>query len=140
MVSGEEQNNATMLNVQVQLGEIKGILQTLVSEHARRLADSEEAARRLRVDLTAVKDESSKALADFMKDVQLRWENGTREGSKAFAELTGTLSAHTTTIADIKEDVRTVQDKQHNALAKASTVLSPIIAVGALIWSIVTNH
>lgn len=141
MVStGEEQNTATLVAVQIALGEIKGILQTIVTEHARRITDNEETVRKLRIDLNAVKDEAARSVADLADKIQKKWDEGTREGSKAFAEITGTLSSHTTTINDLKEDVHSVQDKQHNGLSRAAIVVSPVVSVGALIWSILSSH
>lgn len=141
MSTGEDQTtNVTLVSVQVALGRIEGILQTIVTEHARRISDNEETTRKLRADLTAVKDEAAKALADYSREIQKKWDDGTREGMKAFSEVTGTLASHTTTINDIKEDVRSVQDKQHNGLSRAAVILSPVISVGALIWSIVIHH
>jgi histidinol dehydrogenase len=140
-MSGEDQtNNAVLVQVQIQLGKIEGILSTLVTEHARRIADAEDVSRKLRTDLTAVKDEGAKALADFAEKVQKRWEDTNKDTAQTAANLAGTISAHETTIQDIKNDVSGIQDKQHNGLSRAAIIVSPLVSVGALLWSIISNH
>jgi len=103
--------------IHVQLGEIKGILSTIVTEHARRITDQESVTRQLRTDLTAVNSELTTKITGVDNKV-----------------ITNTAN-----IAELQKDVTETRTKQEAALPKAAQIMSPLIAAGSLIWAFIVG-
>jgi hypothetical protein len=95
---------ATIVQVQVSLGEIKGILTTSLAENARRIQNVENVGISLRKDLT---------------------------------DIANTTVTHTANISDIRGDVAEIRDRVHNGLSKSALILSPVVAIAALIWNVI---
>lgn len=108
----EDNNNLTQLRVDV--GEIKGILVTVVAAHAERLGKVEADDRQMRIDLTAVKNNADMA-------------------HSALALL---VEANKNKIAEVAVDTQEVKDKQNGATQRTVLILSPFIAIGSLVWNI----
>lgn len=104
-----------MGSVYVQLGEIKGILSTIVSEHARRLTDQELISRQMRVDMTAMN-------TDLSGKINV---------------VDGKTSTNTVHIAELRADLVDANNKSNAALPRTAQILSPIIAAGSLIWAFI---
>lgn len=109
----EDNNNLTQLRVDV--GEIKGILVTVVAAHAERISKVESENRQLRVDLTAVRNNADASIA-------------------ALALL---VEANKNKIAEVAVDTQEVKDKQNSTAQRTTMVLSPVIAAGALAWNVI---
>lgn len=127
----------TLVAVQIQLSEIKGILSTVVGEHSRRITDTESANRQLRIDLTAVKDEGQQALTMAINAVNQRFNDNAEKGNAVLREVDGKINTNTNNIIDLKADVQEVKDKQNATLGKTVMILSPIIATAALAWNMI---
>lgn len=127
----------TLVAVQVQLGEIKGILTTVVNEHSRRIAESEAFGRQLRIDLTAVNDNAIKRTADLKAEVNTMAETGRKEGNLILQELNTKVTTNTNHIHELREDQKEIKEKQNATFGRVMLVLSPIIAAAALLWNVV---
>lgn len=110
-------DSAGMVAVHSQLGKIEGILSTIVTEHARRITDQEGVSRQLRIDLTAVNMDLN---------------------SKVGAVDTRVVT-NTANILELKGDVQETKDKQNAALPRTAQIMSPLIAVGSLIWAVIVG-
>lgn len=137
---GADRNFNLLMQIQAQQGKIEGILQTVVTEHARRLGDLDLSNRQLRVDLTAVKDEGERRIAGLSDRIQIKWDSAVTDGSKKYSDVMSVLAEHKSELFNIKQDVKVLEDNGHNLLSKAAIVLSPVVSVGALLWSILSNH
>lgn len=106
------ENNITQ--VRIDIGELKGILNTTVVSQGEKINDLGHKHETLRRDVDSVKD----ILVEKINAV-------------------GTVAnTNTESIKNIREDVKQVQDKQNGTVGKVTLVLSPIIATFALIWAI----
>lgn len=137
--TGEDNNASTLVAVQIQLGEIKGILQTVVSEHARRLSDLDTSNKQMRIDLTAVKDEGERRVGALNDRIQLKWDQAVSDGSSKYSDVMSVLAEHKSELFNVKQDVKILEDKQHNAWTRVAMVVSPIVAVGSFIYTIIVN-
>lgn len=106
-----------MTSVHSQLGKIEGILSTLMTELNRRVSDQERASNQLRVDLTAVNTELNAKINAV--------------GTK--------VTTNTANISEIKGDTQEVKDKQNAALPRTAQIMSPLVAVGSLLWAIIVG-
>jgi hypothetical protein len=106
-----------MGSVYVQLGEIKGILSTIVSEHARRLTDQEIISRQMRTDMTAMNTDLSGKINS----------------------VDGKTAINATHITELRADMVEANNKANAALPRTAQIMSPIVAVGALIWSFIVG-
>jgi hypothetical protein len=104
--------------MQVQLGKIEGILTTLVTEHARRITDQESISRQMRTDMTAMNTDHSGKINS----------------------VDGKTSINTTHISELRADVMEANTKSNAALPRTAQILSPIVAVGSLIWAIIVGN
>jgi len=101
-----------------QLGEIKGIISTLVTEHARRLTDQEIISRQMRTDMTAM-------------NTDLNGKIGAVDGKTAIN------AAH---ITELRADMVDANNKANAAMPRTAQILSPVIAIGALVWSFIVGN
>ena len=130
----------SLVGVQVQLGEIKGILQTVVTEHARRLGTLDDATKQLRVDLTSVKEEAQRAIAALDLKYQQKWDDASRQGIERLERMNKEATTAEGRIKENTDDIKEIKDKQNNSWTRTALVLSPIIAVAALLWNIYVNY
>lgn len=100
--------------VRVDIGEIKGIMNTIVLSHGEQIRGLTDGQKQLRTDLTAVKDNATLAINNVSTVANAASEN----------------------IKDIREDVKSINDKQNATFGKVLQALSPIIATFALIWAV----
>ena len=112
MAESADQN--TLTQVRVDISEIKGIMNTIVLSHGEQIRGLNDGQKQLRVDLTAVKDNATKEITAVSVVANAAAEN----------------------IKDIREDVKSVNEKQNATFGKVLQVVSPIIAAGALIWAV----
>lgn len=106
------ENNITQ--VRIDIGELKGILNTTVVSQGEKISDLGHKHETLRRDVDSVKD----VLVEKINAV-------------------GTIAnTNTESIKNIREDVKQVQEKQNATFGKVIQVLSPIFAAFALIWAI----
>lgn len=127
----------TLVAVQIQLSEIKGILSTVVGEHSRRITDNEAVGRQLRIDLTAVNDNSIKRTNDLRQEINVMAENGRKEGNLTINAISERVTTNSNHITELKDDVKETKDRQNATFGKVVMVLSPILAVAALAWNVI---
>ncbi|ALY09292.1 membrane protein [Arthrobacter phage Nellie] len=111
MVSTESDNYT---QIRVDIGELKGILTTVITEHGRRITDIEQNAVRLRTDLTAVKDEITKEVTSVSTRVT------TNSGD----------------ISNIREDVKNLFDRAGQSFPRTTAVIALIVAAGGFLWNV----
>lgn len=104
----------TYTQIRVDIGELKGILTTVVTEHGRRIQDAETEQKQFRTDLTNVKEKAA--------------ENVT--------EVSTRVTSNTEHIRDIRGDVQTINDKMNGSVNRAIQILSPLIATAAFGYAI----
>jgi phosphotransferase system IIA component len=107
------ENNITQ--VRIDIGELKGILNTVVTTHAEQIRDVKVGQVQLRSDLTAVKDNAVAAIA----------------------AVATTASTNSENIKDMRDDIKKVEEKQNATFGKTLMILSPILAAAALLWNII---
>lgn len=107
-------NAGVMVQIQVQLGVLQGTVNTLLTALGNRVTNNEEETKQLRVDLTAVKD----------------------NGIAADESLRNSITQNTSAIAELRSDVAKVEQKQDNSWVKTGAILSPFVAVAALVWNV----
>jgi histidinol dehydrogenase len=115
METGDEHNTVTQ--VRIDIAKIEGMLTQVILDHSRRIDANDADIKLVRNDLSAVKDNGNSALSALSARVDVSIDN----------------------IKDIRTDVSAIQTRLDNALAKSITVLSPIIAIGTLIYTIVAQ-
>lgn len=125
MGTSEEISSTLLTGMQIQLGRIEGTLNTIVTEHARRIGDTEQNTRQLRTDLDAVKNEATKHTNDL----------STRLIEK-IATVDTKTNTNTNKITDIQSDVQEVKDKQNGSWQKVWTVLAFVVAGASAAWNI----
>ena len=135
-VSDGESPIAGYIRVNEQLGEIKGILNTIVAEHARRLTDLDSETKQLRVDLTAVKDEAAKAIVSLSDRIQTKWDEASSRGNLELNRITADMATMNSSITENRQDIKDLNDKNHNSLSRVTVVVSTVVAVLALVWQI----
>lgn len=113
----ETDQHNILTNVRLDLSEIKGTLNTIVTVHAEQIRNQGEQIKQLRIDLTSVKDEAAREMNSVLSIANRNSEN----------------------IKDIREDVKTINDRQNAATGKVFQIVSPVAAVGALIWSFIVG-
>jgi esterase/lipase len=115
METGDEHNTVTQ--VRIDIAKIEGMLTQVILDHSRRIEDNAGDIKQVRNDLTAVKDQSNNSVSNLSARVDVSIDN----------------------IKDIRSDISSIQLRLDNALAKSAVVLSPIIAIGTLIYTIVVQ-
>lgn len=135
-VSDGESPIAGYIRVNEQLGEIKGILNTIVAEHARRLTDLDSETKQLRVDLTAVKDEAAKAIVSLSDRIQTKWDDATSRGNIELNKITSEMATMNSSIIENRQDIKDLNEKNHSSLSRFTVVVSTVVAVLALVWQI----
>lgn len=106
------ENNITQ--VRIDIGELKGILNTTVVSQGEKINDLSSKQELQRRDMDSVKD----ILTEKINAV-------------------GTIAnTNTESIKNIREDVKQVQEKQNATFGKVVQVLSPIFAAFALVWAV----
>ena len=123
--NSDEISSTLLTGMQIQLGRIEGTLNTIVTEHARRIADTEVNQRQLRTDLDAVKNEAAKQTNDL----------STRLVEK-IAAVDTKANTNTNNISAITTDVQEVKDKQNGSWQKVWTVLAFVVAGVSAAWNI----
>jgi hypothetical protein len=100
--------------VRVDIGELKGILNTTVVTHSDKIRDLEQTQEIQRRDMNSVKDTLIEKI-----------------------NVVGTVaSTNTNEISNLRDDMRQVQEKQNATFGKVMQVFGPIIAGLALVLSI----
>lgn len=132
----ETQNNDVLVGMQIQLGEIKGILNTIVTEHARRISDLDKSHVQMRFDLTAIKTEAKKDVGDLAEKLNNMAIKSHEDGGKILQELNKDITTNKNNIAELRGDIIEVKDKQNAGFGKVVMILSPILAFVALLWNI----
>lgn len=132
----EASNSNILVALQVQLGEIKGILNTIVTEHARRISDLDAGTRQLRLDLDTVKTDAKKeveALNDKLMNMAIK---GQEDGAKHLTMLNEAIITNRNNIAEVKEDVKELKTKGEASWGKVLGVLALVVAAASAIWQI----
>jgi len=111
MVSTESDNYT---QIRVDIGELKGILTTVITEHGRRITDTEQKVSQLRTDLTAVKEEVTKEVT----------------------AVSTRVTTNTGDISNIREDIKTLFDRASQNFPRATAVSALIIALGGFLWNV----
>jgi len=111
------------------VAEIKGILNTRVVTQAEDIRDLKQNHGTLRYDLDRVKENAAKDTTDAKAEMVDRINVVAAIGA-----------ANTNAIVDIRSDVTKVEDKQNATFGKVVQVLSPIVAVLALIWAVLGGN
>ena len=129
-------NSTVLVAIQIQIGEIKGILNTLVTEHARRIGDNETDIRKLRTDLDAVKNEAKKDLDVAVGKFNDKFSEGSEKGNKLLHTLNTDITTNKNNIAELRSDVVEVKEKQNSSMNRVLAVLASIVAGASLIWNV----
>ena len=129
-------SEANMVSIQIQLGRIEGTLNTIVSEHGRRILDTEGSTRQLRFDLTAVKENATREVTELATKIADVFEKAKAEGNETRRQIEERVTTNKNNIEEIRGDVQELKDKQNAAFGKAMLIVSPLIAVAALIWNV----
>lgn len=129
-------SNSLLMSMQIQLGEIKGILNTIVTEHARRLSDQESNARQLRNDLDAVKSEAKKDVVDLSNKINDIISNAKEAGNKNLATVTENIVTNKNHISEIRTDVQEIRDKANGSWQRVTGILALIVAAGSVFWQV----
>jgi len=124
--TGEEISSTLLTGMQIQLGRIEGTLNTIVTEHARRIGDTEMNQRQLRTDLDAVKNEAAKQTTDLSTKLV-----------EKIAMVDTKATTNTSNISAMVTDIQEVKDKQNGSWQKVWTVLAFAVASAGLLWNVV---
>lgn len=131
-----DDNNSVLVQMQIQLGEIKGILNTIVTEHARRLADQESNSRQMRLDLDAVKNEANKGIETLNDKLMQMAIKGQEDGAKHLTNLNEAITTNKNHIAEIRGDVTELKSHNSASWGKVMSVVAVLVSVAALIWQV----
>lgn len=127
-------DNRVLVQMQIQLGEIKGILNTIVTEHARRLTDQESSTRQLRNDLDAVKSEAKKDVIDLANKIADTINVAKEAGNKNLSLVTEGITTNRNHIAEIRSDVAEVKEKANGAWGRVVGILALAISAASVLW------
>ena len=127
------------ITVQNQLFEIKGILNTIVAEHARRLTGLDVTTRDLRNDLTIVKENTSKDIATLRTEVQTKWEEGAKQGNLELNRINLELTKLENGRKENREDIQEIREKANQTWPRTMAVLSLIATVGMFVLSAISR-
>lgn len=130
----EASNSNILVALQVQLGEIKGILNTIVTEHARRISDLDAGTRQLRLDLDAVKGEAKKAvdgLNDKLMDMAIK---GQEDGAKHLSVINEGITTNRNNISQVKEDVTELKGRSDASWGKIVGLLALLASGASVLW------
>lgn len=105
----------TITQVRVDIGELKGILNTVVISHAGLIKDLQSGQDKLRVDLTAVKDNANDAI-------------------QKVAQVANTNTAN---IITLTSDVKDVENKQNSSGTRVLAVIAGIVGAAGLLWNVI---
>lgn len=130
----EASNSNILVALQVQLGEIKGILNTIVSEHARRISDLDAGTRQLRFDLDAVKTEAKKDTEALNEKLMQMAIKAGEEGAKHLTHLNEGITTNRNNLSELRDDVTELKTHNNATWGKVLGVLGTITAGVALIW------
>lgn len=123
----------SLLTLQVQLGKIEGILQTIVAEHARRLSDLDENAKQLRNDLTAVKENAAREIASLRDNAQAKWDDANKAGLVELKRINEAITNLENGRRENREDIQEIRNRQAQNWPRVLSVLSLIIACGMFV-------
>lgn len=129
----------SLVAVQNQLWEIKGILQTLVTEHARRLGVLDDTQSQLRNDLTVVKETAAKEIATLRESFQARWEEGQRAGNAELQRVNRELTNLENGRKENRDDIQEIRQKAAQTWPRTVSVLSALAAVGVFVLDILSK-
>lgn len=127
-------SNNVLIQMQIQLGEIKGILNTIVTEHARRLTDQESNTRQLRTDLDAVKSEAKKDVIDLANKIADTINVAKEAGNKNLSTITEGITTNRNNIAELRSDITEVKEKANGAWGRVVGILALAISAASVLW------
>lgn len=125
-----------LVQMQIQLGEIKGILNTIVTEHARRLADQESNSRQMRMDLDAVKNEANKGIETLNDKLMQMAIKGQEDGARHLATINEGITTNRNNIAEVKGDVAELKSHNNASWGKVISVVAILVSGAALVWQV----
>lgn len=103
----DENSSATLIQVRVDIGVLQGTINTLLTEHGRRIQENTTTSEKLRSDLTIINE-----------------------------RLTKEVTANTENIKNVRADVTEVQEKQNGISGKLMQFGGLVVAALALAYSI----
>lgn len=106
--------NDTITGLRLDIARLEGMLTAFLSDGLRRIEGIEKSTDNLRNDLTSVKDNCRAEIA----------------------VVANTASLNAQSIKDIRDDIKEVNEKMNGSLGRASLIISPLIAVLALLWNV----
>lgn len=125
-----------LVQMQIQLGEIKGILNTIVTEHARRLADQESNSRQMRMDLDAVKNEANKGIETLNDKLMQMAIKGQEDGARHLTAINEGITTNRNNIAEVKGDVAELKSHNNASWGKVISVVAILVSGAALVWQV----
>lgn len=125
-----------LVQMQIQLGEIKGILNTIVTEHARRLADQESNSRQMRMDLDAVKNEANKGIETLNDKLMQMAIKGQEDGARHLTTINEGITTNRNNIAEVKGDVAELKSHNNASWGKVISVVAILVSGAALVWQV----
>lgn len=111
--------------VRLDIAELKGMVNVVINEHTRRIAEQETVAKQLRTDLTAVNDNIHQRINTLME-----------QGNQRGGEMQQAITTNQANITDIKADIVEIQNRQVGTGLRLASYTSPVISFFALLISI----
>ena len=140
MDNGADQSNTvSWITVQNQLFEIKGILNTLVTEHARRLTALDDGQVQLRNDLTIIKETAARDVSTLREKWEAKWEEGQRAGQAELTRINRDLTNLENGRKENREDIQELRDRSAQTWPRTLAVISALAAVGMFIIGVVNK-
>ena len=127
------------ITVQNQLFEIKGILNTIVQEHARRLTSLDDSHTQLRNDLTIVKETAAREVSTLREKWETKWDEGQKAGQAELTRINRDLTNLENGRKENREDIQELRDKSAQTWPRILSILSAIAAVGMFIIGIINK-
>lgn len=129
-----------IVSVQIQLGEIKGILQTVVAEHARRLTGLDDTVKQLRTDLVSIKESSSHDLAALRDNTQIKWDEAAKQGNSELIRINKDLTTLEGGIKENREDIKEIREKSNRIWPTMLSAISTLSALGIFVITVLFRH
>ena len=137
--NNDTSNTVSWITVQNQLFEIKGILNTLVTEHARRLTALDDGQVQLRNDLTIVKETAAREVSTLREKWETKWDEGQRAGQAELTRINRDLTNLENGRKENREDIQELRDRSAQTWPRTLAVMSALAAMGMFIIGIINK-
>ena len=138
-VNNDTSNTVSWITVQNQLFEIKGILNTLVTEHARRLTALDDGQVQLRNDLTIVKETAAREISLLREKWENKWDEGNKAANLELTRINRDITNLENGRKENREDIQELRDRSAQTWPRTLAVMSALAAVGMFIIGIINK-